>query len=100
MTPAERDAAVALAREIRDGLKQYGDRGLREQMELLSGAVLALAERPTCATCRHWQDVLGAHETTAARALCLSDGPTAQHVTRRDWHCADHQLAPREGSTP
>ncbi len=36
MTPADRDAAVALAERIRDGLQQYGTRSLREEMELLA----------------------------------------------------------------
>jgi hypothetical protein len=95
MTPADRDAAVALA-NLRHAYKQafdfhigdqrtYAERLLRPAIKTLERA---LAERPTCATCRYYVPDPNPTEEGYCERMKL--------WRAQDWHCADHGLPSNE----
>lgn len=91
MTPADRDAAVALARRVRD---EHGQtQGYDQQHLRLAAAVLALAERPTCATCAYWSP---ARSRGVDVGYCdHADSPAHNCEVPKTWYCADHEPTPR-----
>lgn len=100
MTPADRDAAVALAQIVRncviddDGDVKIDDRGIYRTasgiIHELARAVLA--ERPTCGTCAYWSP---ARSRGVDVGYCdHADSPAHNCEVPKTWFCADHEPTP------